>query len=347
MNGKIKERGTSMRTLLLTKEKHMEVAECEIPSINEEEVLVKVVYTGICGSDVHTYHGLNAKVKYPLTMGHETSGEIVKIGQHCPDGLEIGDRITINPLLSCGACFLCKSGKEHLCRQRTFLGFTRNGAFAEYVNVHHSQVYKIGEHIPLDVASMIEPFAVGVHAINRSNLSLGDKIVILGGGTIGLMIALAARQAGAGFIAISEVSDYRLKKIREMNFTAIDGRTQDLQEEVLKMTAGVGADIVFEAAGVQTTSEQMTKILRPQGTAVIAGLYSQFPKVDSNDVNFRELTIKGTTIYTKEEFQYAIQALPVESLKKMISHRLPIERSLEGFELSGSAIDSMKVLIQL
>ncbi|WP_102344747.1 zinc-dependent alcohol dehydrogenase [Bacillus sp. Marseille-P3661] len=336
-----------MKALLLTDKKKLELSECEIPKINDDEVLIKVKYTGICGSDIHTYHGQNPNIRYPRIMGHETSGEIVEIGHGSTSNIQVGDRVTVFPLHACGQCILCKKGSEHLCRNRTFAGMTKDGAFAEYVKVHHSLVYKIEDQTPFDVAAMIEPYAVGVHAINRSNLTMGDKVVILGGGPIGLMIALAAKQAGAGLIAISEVSDYRLKKIRELGFIAIDGRETDLKEEVLNLTEGIGADIVFEAAGVPITSEQMTKVLRPEGTAVIAGLYSQFPRVDSNDVNFRELTIKGTTVYTREEFKYAIQSLPIEQLKALISHRLRIEHAAEGFQLSESASESMKILVSL
>lgn len=336
-----------MKALSLNGNKNLEVSEREIPKINDDEVLIKVKYTGICGSDIHTYHGQNPNVRYPRIMGHEISGEIAEIGKSYSHSLQVGNRVTVFPLLACGECLICKKGKEHLCRHRTFMGMTKDGGFAEYVKAHSSQVYKIKDNTPFDVAAMIEPYAVGVHAINRSQLTMGDKVVILGGGTIGLMIALAAKQAGAGLIAISEVSDYRLKKIHELGFIPIDGRGTDLKEEVLKMTDGIGADIVFEAAGVPITSEQMTKVLRPEGTAVIAGLYSQLPKVDLNDVNFRELTMKGTTIYTREEFRYAIQSLPVEKLEALVTHRLPIEHAAHGFQLTESASQSMKILISL
>jgi (R,R)-butanediol dehydrogenase / meso-butanediol dehydrogenase / diacetyl reductase len=341
------EKRNMMKALLLTDKQTLEVAEREIPFITEDEVLLKVKYTGICGSDIHTFHGQNPNIKYPRIMGHETSGEVVEVGNSSASKFKKGDRVTVFPILPCGECVLCKKGSEHLCHHRTFMGMTTDGAFAEYVKVDSNQVNKIGDHVPFDVASMIEPYAVGIHAIKRSNLTMGDKVIILGGGTIGLMIALAAKQAGAGLIAISEVSDYRLKQIQDLGFIAIDGRKTDLKEEVLNITEDIGADIVFEAAGVPITSEQMTKVLRPEGTAVIVGLYSHSPKVDSNDVNFRELTIKGTSVYTREEFRYAIQSLPIEQIKQLISHRLPIEKALEGFQLSESASESMKILVSL
>jgi threonine dehydrogenase-like Zn-dependent dehydrogenase len=193
---------------------------------------------------------------------------------------------------------------------------------------------------------MVEPYAVGVHAVNVANIQLGDHVAILGGGTIGMMIALAARAAGAGQIVMSEISDYRLDQIQKLGFIPIDSKVSDVKEEVFKLTGGAGTDIVFDAAGVPATAALMTQLLRSKGTAVIAGLYAHAPQVDLNDLNFRELVIRGTTVYTDQDFRFALQSLPVEELLQLVSHRLPIAEGEEGFRLSAGAKEAMKVLIQ-
>jgi 2-desacetyl-2-hydroxyethyl bacteriochlorophyllide A dehydrogenase len=334
-----------MKALQLIGPRQFRLTNLEKPEIDPDEVLIKVSYAGICGSDLHTFHGENKRIKYPAILGHEMSGEIVEIGAACPERFQVGDKVTINPFVPCETCPTCRSGNRHLCGNRFFYGMTKNGGFAEYMKVRWINLHRIDESVPIDVAAMSEPYAVGVHAVNRSGLKLGDKVIIIGGGPIGMMTALAARTAGAGLIAISEVSEYRLARIEELGFIAIDGREGHLREKVLEMTDGIGADIVFEAAGAQATSLQMTQILRARGTAVIVALYSRTPQVDLNDVNFRELTIKGTVVYTEEDFKHAVQTLPVEALKKLISHRLPLEAAEDAFHAAGQAEDAMKILL--
>jgi 2-desacetyl-2-hydroxyethyl bacteriochlorophyllide A dehydrogenase len=333
-----------MRAVQFLGNKQFRISEVEMPQISSDELLLKVKYTGICGSDIHVYQGHMAKRNYPLIMGHEFSGEVIEAGKDAAGMFQAGDRVTVNPLVYCGKCHNCRSGIRHLCTERTFTGYTSDGGFAEYVKISAHQAYKLPEHVPLDVAAMTEPYAVGVHAINISGLNLGDNVIILGGGTIGLVIALAARSAGAGQIAISEVSEYRLEAIRRLGFTAIDSKTTNVKEAVMEMTDGIGADVAFDAAGAPVTAEQVTQVLRFRGTAVIAGLYAHPPKVDLNDLNFRELVLKGTTVYSDRDFKHAIQSMPVESLQKMISHRLPLEEVQNGFE-TASAAEAMKVLI--
>lgn len=332
-----------MKALHLLGPRKFHLVELEKPHIDSDEVLIKVAYAGICGSDLHTFHGQNGRIKYPAILGHEMSGEIVETGAQCL-AFKVGDRVTINPFVACQTCHTCQSGNQHLCGNRFFYGMTKAGGFAEFMKVKAQHLHKIEDAVPLDVAAMTEPYAVGVHAVNRSGLNIGDKVVILGGGPIGLMTALAARNAGAGLVAISEISDYRLQQIRELGFMAIDAKNVDLKQKVMELTDGIGADVVFDAAGASSTSRQMTQILKTKGTAIIVGLYSGTPQVDLNDVNFRELSIKGTVVYTERDFKYAVQTLPVEDLKKLISHRMPLEAAEKAFHFAEQA-HAMKILL--
>src|SRR5699024_6523486 len=218
--------------------------------------------------------------------------------------------------------------------------------FATHIKVYHSHVYKINPSIGLDVAALTEPLAVAVHAVERSKLKLGDNILIMGGGPIGLMIASVSRLTGIENIIISETSEYRLNIIRAIGFVAIDANKQSVPSEINKKTNGMGVAIVYEAAATKITSVQMTNVIKKRGTAVIVGLIRDLVPVSLGEVNLKELNIVGTMVYSDQNFCTALSLLPkITKLKKLISHNIPLEEYSEGFE---DAINkkSMKVLLK-
>ncbi len=323
----------------------LQIIETPVPVPQKDELLIKVAYAGICGSDVHIRHGKNSRVQYPLVMGHEFSGEIVKIGAKVT-GWQTGDRVVVNPLISCGICDACTRGHWHVCKKLGLTGIDVDGAFAEYVTIHSSQAIKVPAGVPLDIAALAEPLAVGVHAVDRGRIRLGDNVAILGGGPIGLMVALAAKLAGARRIIVIEVSDFRLSMIKQLGFTAIDAKNGDARQAVLEYTGGNGADVVFEAAATPVTSAQMTGMLRIRGTAVMVGVHRQLVGIDMQDVNLRELTILGTRVYESANFVAAVELLPsIAELGKLATHRLRLEEIDAAFAATESGQDSLKVLL--
>ena len=335
-----------MKAIKITAPGKLEMENAPLPDIDPGEVLLRVAYGGICGSDVHIYHGKNPRVKYPLIMGHEMSGVIADVGARCDKSWKTGDRVVVNPLISCGVCDPCRRGNVHVCERLGLIGIDTDGAFAEYVKAKPSQLIRIPEGMDMDLAALAEPFAVGVHAVNRSGMKVGDRIVVLGGGPIGLMVALAARAAGAGMVAVGEVSQFRLEKAAKMGFETINPINQNTREKVLEMTGGIGADIVFEAAAAAPTSAQMTGLLRTRGTAVIVGVHRQPVNVDLQDVNLRELYILGTRVYTENDFKAAVNLMPgIRGLEEVVTHRLPLGAAQQGFDAMVSAGESLKVLL--
>ncbi len=323
----------------------LQIIEKPVPVPQKDELLIKVAYAGICGSDVHIRHGKNPRVQYPLVMGHEFSGEIAKVGEKVT-GWQVGDRIVANPLISCGICDACTRGHWHVCKKLGLTGIDIDGAFAEYVTIRSSQAIKIPAGVPLDIAALAEPLAVGVHAVERGRVRLGDNVAILGGGPIGLMVALAAKIAGARRIMIIEVSDFRLSMIKQLGFTAIDAKNGDARQAVLEYTGGNGADVVFEAAAAPATSAQMTEILRIRGTAVMVGVHRQLVGIDMQDVNLRELTILGTRVYESANFVTAVELLPaIAELGAVATHRLRLDEIDAAFAAAESGRDSLKVLL--
>ncbi|MGI6225657.1 MAG: zinc-dependent alcohol dehydrogenase [Peptococcales bacterium] len=335
-----------MKAVKITSPGKLELVNEAMPVIKENEALVKVSFGGICGSDLHIYHGKHERAKYPVIMCHEFSGEIVTLGEDVKGSWAIGDKVAVNPLIWCGICDPCTQGNTHVCNKLGLIGIDIDGAFAQYVKVKESQMVRLPDGLDMDTAALAEPLAVGVHAVVRSNLKVGDKVVILGGGPIGLMLAFAAQAAGAGLIAISEISEFRLKKAEELGFKTINAR-EKVKEKVMSMTNGIGADIVFEAAAAPITTEQMTGLLRTRGTAMIVGVHRQLVGTDLRDVNLRELNIRGTRVYTQRDFETAVNLLPkLKDITNVITHRIPLEECEFGFQAAVAGKDSLKVLIK-
>lgn len=335
-----------MRAILISEPPKLRLADVAIPNPKDDELLVKVAYAGICGSDVHIRHGKNPRVRYPLIMGHEFSGEVVAVGKGCENSWKVGDKIVANPLKFCGVCEACMRGYWHVCKTLGLTGIDLDGAFAEYVIISASQAIRIPDGVSFDIAALVEPLAVGVHAVHTGNIKLGDRVAILGGGSIGLMIALAARAAGANDIMIVEMNDFRLSVIQEMGFTPIDPKSCDIKNDIWRCTNEVGADVVFEAAGAAATSAQMTGLARIRGTIVMIGVHRQLIGVDLQDVNLRELTIVGSRVYPAGAFSAAVELLPsIPDLQKIATHRFPLEQYEEAFSAMETQRDSLKILL--
>ncbi|RYD04762.1 hypothetical protein N752_12620 [Desulforamulus aquiferis] len=273
--------------------------EVERPSLNPDEVLIRIHSAGICGSDLGIYSGKHPRAKAPLIMGHEFTGEVV---ESLAADIEVGDRVTVNPLISCGVCQPCQTGNAHVCRKLGLVGIDIDGGFAEYVKVDSSKILKLPKDLPLDIACLVEPLAVCVHAVRKSTFKVGDNVVVLGGGPIGLLTAIAARYAGASQVLLTEVNEGRCELAKSFGFTVIEA-AQNPETEVLKLTGDVGADVVFEAAGVPATAALTTKLVKISGQIVIVGVFKEPPKIDLQAVNFRELSIIGVRVYTPKDYQ--------------------------------------------
>jgi threonine dehydrogenase-like Zn-dependent dehydrogenase len=177
-----------MKAALYKDIKKVETGEIKKPEIKDKEALIKVKYAGICGTDIHIYKGLHPRATAPLVMSHEFSGIVEEIGTKRKD-IKMGDRVVINPLISCGNCFPCREGHPHICPNLNLVGIDQNGGFAEYTKVNSDKLFKIPDALPMDLAALMEPVAVAVHAVRKSKLSLGDKVAVIGGGPIGQLIS--------------------------------------------------------------------------------------------------------------------------------------------------------------
>jgi 2-desacetyl-2-hydroxyethyl bacteriochlorophyllide A dehydrogenase len=337
---------TVMKAGLFVSEKKVVVGEIEKPTLKKGEALIKVSYAGICGTDMMIYYGKHPRAKAPLVMGHEFSGVIEEINGD--SSFSVGDRVVVEPTLSCGTCEACISGQYYVCKTLKLIGIDMHGGFAEYVAVPINRLHRIPGELSDAHAALVEPVAVAVHTVRRSNLKVGDNVVVLGGGPIGLLIGLIAKLGGANQIIVSEISPYRLDKAKELGFVAIDAKRTNIYEQVAALTNDLGADIVFEVAGTQDTAAQMVDLTKIQGQIVVVSVFKQSPSVDLAKMHYKEISLTTTRCYSTRDFQKAIRfmAKGIIDVSPFISHQLPLEHIAKGFELMENPDVSLKILFQ-
>jgi L-iditol 2-dehydrogenase len=339
-----------MKQSVMTQPGIIEFREIPRPGTGPGEVLVHIQRIGVCGSDIHVYHGLHPYTSYPIVQGHEISGYIAETGAGV-SGLSVGDLVTFMPQVTCGTCYSCIHGMEHICESLKVMGFQTNGAGQEFFPVAAEKVLKMPAGVTLDQAAMVEPVAVGVHAIRRAGGAAGKNVLVLGAGTIGNLLAQSARAAGARNVMLSDISAYKLARARACGFDCvIDPRERDIAAAVREYMGPDRADLIFECVGAEETLTTAVDIARKGSTIVIVGVFGKKPPVDIGLVQDRELTIMGTLMYQKPDFEQAVAWLAEGklALDPLISARFPFERYLDAYHTIEQAHgSSMKVMIEL
>ncbi len=340
-----------MKAAVLTEFNKIEIIDKVRPLISDDEVLVKVKYNGICGTDLHVMQGHHPAAVPPLVLGHEFSGTVEKKGKHVGDEIKIGDRIVVQPYESCGECEPCKSGSENVCRNLKIFGVHRDGAYQEYVNVKASRLFRLDDSVDDIAGALIEPLAVAVHDVKKSSLQVGGSAVIIGGGPIGLLIAIVARINGASKVVISEINPARIKKARQLGFKVINPAEEALADKAYELTDGRGFDAVFEVSGSRQGTEAMTMLAKTSGTIVIVGIPPEKHPVDTDTVFKKELNIVGVRLYSKVDFQAAVDIMSNadnrRQLMELVTAEYPLEKLSEAISYLKESRDAYKVLIRV
>lgn len=307
------------------------------------EVQISVAYTGICGTDLHILRG-HMDHRSPTIIGHEMSGYVSAVGEGVHD-LDLGDKVTVMPLGWCGGCRACRDGNTHICQNLVFVGIDSPGALQSTWNVPASIVIPLPGEVSLRDAALVEPVAVAVHDVKRARLTSGERAVIIGGGPIGVLIAVVARDLGAD-VLIVEVDRDRQESISALGFTAINPLDVDQAEWVMEWTNGDGADVVFEVSGSAPGILGATALACARGRVVVVGIQAHAQPVDLPQVFWRELEILGARVYTRDDFARAIQLISNETIPvdAIISRVVPIENTMEAF-LALESGQAMKILI--
>jgi 2-desacetyl-2-hydroxyethyl bacteriochlorophyllide A dehydrogenase len=310
------------------------------------QVSIAVAFTGICGTDLKIAHGaMDHRVTSPWPIGHEMSGIIEAIG---PDVIswQPGDKVTVMPLASCGNCPACTRGHSHVCHDLVFLGIDAPGSLQQRWTVPVGVLVPVPEHLSLERAALAEPTAVAVHDVRRGGVRAADQVVVIGGGPIGILIALVASHVGAD-VLVSEVSSFRRDLATELGLRTIDPATDDLAAAVTGWSNGKGADVAFEVSGSAAGVRALTDVLAVRGHGVVVAIHTEPTPVDLMAAFWKELDIGGARVYQREDFEEAVALLadgviPSESL---ITEIVPLSQAGRAFERVASGGDVVKVMV--
>jgi len=336
-----------MKAVYYEGNKALRVGEAAATPPGAGEVQIRVAYAGLCGTDLHIYHGhMDKRVSMPHIMGHEMSGTVEAVGEGVAH-VAIGDRVTVMPLQPCQACPACHAGHSHICHRLAFMGIETPGAFQPYWTVPAFTVLPLPAELPLEYGALIEPLAVACHDVRLGEVKAGDEVVVLGGGPIGALVAIVAKAAGAR-VLVSEINPYRLELLERLGFDTINPKERDLVQTVYERTGGAGCDVVFEVTSSQAGASVMTQLPRTRGRIVIVGIFSKPAEVDLHRFFWRELKLCGVRVYEKEDFEQAISlaaggTLPLDDV---ITEILPLAQLEEGFRKMENGGDAMKILVR-
>ena len=333
-----------MKSIVYRDAQTITVEDKPVPEIGPGEVLIKVAYVGVCGSDMNIYQGMHPRAKAPLVMGHEFSG-VVEQG---PAGWPRGTPVTVYPLLSCGRCDPCLNGYAHVCNTLRLIGIDCDGAMAEFVKVPVEKVMRIPDSLSLKLGAFLEPLAVGVHAVRRSGYKPGDRAVVFGAGPIGLCVATCLKYFGASEVIVVEANPYRLGIAKKLGFTTINTAQEDVRENIRDYTKGANADFAFDCAAHPSVQTVLMDVLRVQGTAVIVGSYKKPPEVDLLKVEFKELTVIGIRVYERRDFEIATKILESGCIDfdLLLSESSP-DQAPEVFQQLLKGSESIKMLFKM
>ena len=336
-----------MKASLFVGERKFEYTEVEevLPAVGQ--VQVKIAYCGICGTDLHIFQGAMAqRLTLPQAIGHEISGTVARIGAGV-EGLKTGDKVTVRPLDPCGDCPACRAGYSHICYNLKFMGIDTVGAFQEYWTVPAYTIHKLPDTINLQTAALIEPLAVACHDVRMSRLKEGEDVVVIGGGPIGILVALVARQTG-GNVIISEVSEYRLGIAKKLGFKTVNPAKEDAVAFINNATEGKGAEVVFEVSGVQAGVDVTTQVTATRARIVVVAIHAEKKEVDLFRFFWRELELIGVRVYESEDFDKAIDLIAGDKidLSDIITDVKNLDEMNEVFEGTLSDPQAMKSVVK-
>lgn len=323
-----------MKALVYTGPKTVEVRDVEEPQCTKEKnVKIRIHYCGVCGSDIGVFLGTHPRAKAPLVLGHEFVGEIVEVNDS-KKGLKVGDRVSAYPLISCGHCVPCRTGRAHVCETLGLYGIDQDGGMAEYICLPEDILFKLDDSISLKNSAIIEPMAVIIRELHQAKFKPLDTVVVLGAGTIGLLTAILLREMGASRILMADVMEERVKMCREMGFDIINNTETDLEKWVLENTKGEGADIVFECTGSEGAVANITRITKISGMICLTGVHKKPHALDLRDVNFKEQILVGTRVYTIQEFEAACEYIKKveDKVSPVITHTIPLSQAENVFD---------------
>ena len=313
------------------------------------EVVIKNMVCGVCGTDVHIFHGEpgSADVNPPVVLGHEYSGEVVEVGEGVT-ALKPGDHVTVDPNIYCGECVYCRNGKKQLCETMQAVGVTRDGGFGEYSLVPAAQAFKLGDSVPYEAGAMAEPVACCLHGIDLAGIKAGDRVCIVGGGAIGLIMLQLAKLSGASSLVLSEPNEKRRQVALSLGADAAIDPTAPDANSAYEAALGDGADVVIECVGNNAAVKSAFQLAKKGATIVLFSV----PKVDATfdlplfDVYKKELTVKGSFV-NPDTHARAVALINSGKVRfdTIITHKFTLDQLPEAIAMQMSS-ESIKVIVE-
>ncbi len=335
---------------VMTKPGKIEFREIPIPEIKDDEVLIKITHIGICGSDIHVFHGEHPFTSYPVTQGHEVSGEIVSVGKDVA-AFKPGQKVTVQPQVTCGKCHPCRHGKYNLCEELKVMGFQTTGMASQFFVTDAARVIALPEKVSLVEGAMIEPLAVAVHAIRRAGDISGMKIVVLGAGPIGNLVAQTAKGLGAAEVMITDISDFRLKKAAECGIDhCINTKAENLGEAIAKTYGPDKADVIYDCAGNNVTMGQAIQYARKGSMIILVAVFASMASIDLAVANDHELDINSSMMYRREDYVTAIELVQSGKVKlqPLVSKSFPFKQFSDAYQyIEENRESTMKVIVNI
>lgn len=328
----------------------IEFQEIPVPQPQPGEALIQIMKIGICGSDIHVYHGEHPFTSYPVTQGHEVSGVVHALGTGVT-GLTVGQKVTIQPQVVCGACYPCRHGKYNLCENLKVMGFQTTGVASQYFAVDAAKVTPLPESMDLDEGAMIEPLAVAVHAVRRAGDVTGQDICVLGAGPIGILVAQAAKGMGARRVMVTDVSGLRLEKAKECGADfCVNTKEKDFGAALVECFGPDKADVIYDCAGNNTTMGQAIAHARKGSALILVAVFAGMASVDLAVLNDHELDLNTSMMYRTEDYAEAISLVNQGKvqLKPLISKHFAFKDYLEAYRyIDANRESTMKVIINV
>jgi 2-desacetyl-2-hydroxyethyl bacteriochlorophyllide A dehydrogenase len=338
-----------MKELYINSPGVVEFREADMPKRNENEAVLKLLYGGICGSDLGSYRGTFAYFSYPRIPGHEFSAEIVDIDENNSYGLKKGMVVTCNPYFNCGKCYPCRKGLVNVCEHNETMGSQRNGAFRDYIVMPLERIYD-GRGLDARTLAVVEPFCIGLHGINHVQLKKGVRVLVIGSGTIGIFAATAAKMKGATVI-MADISENKLQMAKQqfgIDDTILNDSHENFLSRVMEKTDGCGFDVCVEAVGLPSTFQDCIDAACFGGSVILIGIGKKNLDFNFTIIQKKELHIYGSRNALKQDFIETIDALLTGKLDlgKAITDVYAFSEAPKAFaEFSANQGDKLKVLL--
>lgn len=336
-----------MRAVVLSATETIEIQEVEEPRFGPDEVLIRVGAGGICGSDMHAYRGHHPFRKPPVVMGHEAAGEVVDIGSEV-SSVAVGDRVAVEPQISCMTCELCLRGLSNLCERTRRPGLGWGGTFAEYMIAPERVVYGLDSHTPFEIGALVEPAAVSMRAFRRGEVRLGDRVAVLGAGPIGGFIAHIAERAGVGSLMVTDIKQSNLDFMQRLGIEhAVDAAAADVPAIRDELTDGQGFDVLFVTSPNADGLIDAVRLARRGGRIVQVAIYGAPISIDATQAVLREVEIRASLTYSPDDFRLTTQMIRDGTLdaEAFITHRYSIWDAPQAFSDIAAGLDHVKVML--